>query len=188
MSVAVAADLVLLTLVVVTALAAVSVRSLLAASMLLGVYSLLVAATWVGLHAPDVAFTEAAVGAGVSTVVLLAALVRTGWKEKPRPSRVHAPALAACLLVGAGLLAGTADLPEFGDPESAPNAGVGRIYLAETREDTHVPNVVTAVLASYRGYDTMFETAVIFTGGAAVLLLLRSRRPKPGESESEVAP
>ena len=83
---------------------------------------------------------------------------------------------------------GTVDLPDFGDPESAANAGVGRIYLTETEADTHVPNVVTAVLASYRGYDTMFETAVIFTGGAAVLLLLRSKRLKPGETEKEVGP
>jgi multicomponent Na+:H+ antiporter subunit B len=183
-NVAVAADLVLLALIVVTAIAAVTTRSLLAASMLLGVYSLLVAATWVGLHSPDVAFTEAAVGAGVSTVVLLAALVRTGWREKPARERVHWPALAACLLVGGCLILGTADLPSFGDPESAANAGIGRIYLLETEGDTHVPNVVTAVLASYRGYDTMYETAVIFTAGAAVLLLLRSKRPKPGESEA----
>ena len=184
MSVAVAADLVLLTLIAVTAVAAVSSRSLLAASMLLGVYSLLVAAAWVGLHSPDVAFTEAAVGAGVSSVVLLAALVRTGWREKPGAKKVHLPALAACLLVGGCLILGTADLPDFGDPESAPNSHVGRLYLEVTEAETHVPNVVTAVLASYRGYDTMYETAVIFTAGAAVLLLLRTKRPKPGESEA----
>lgn len=184
MTPAIAAELVLLALILVTALAAVTARSLLAASMLLGVYSLLVAAAWVGLHAPDVAFTEAAVGAGVSTVFLLAALVRTGWRERPAP-RIHWPALGVSLLVGAGLAAGLMDLPAIGDPSSAPNTGVGGWYLANSYEQTHVPNAVTSVLASYRGYDTMFETAVIFTGGAVVLLLLRSRKPKDGE---EAAP
>lgn len=180
MSAAILVELVLMVLIVVTALAAVTSRSLLAASMLLGIYSLLVAAAWVGLHAPDVAFTEAAVGAGVSTVFLLAALVRTGWREKPGPG-VHWPALAAALLVSCGLSLGILDLPDLGDANSPANTHAGLWYLEHAREQTHVPNVVTAVLASYRGYDTMFETAVIFTGGAAVLLLLRSRKPKDGE-------
>jgi multicomponent Na+:H+ antiporter subunit B len=180
MTAAIAVELVLMVLIVVTALAAVTSRSLLAASMLLGIYSLLVAAAWIGLHAPDVAFTEAAVGAGVSTVFFLAALVRTGWREKPAP-RIHWPALAVSLLVAAGLALGVTDLPELGDPNSPANTHVGAWYLDNAMEQTHVPNVVTAVLASYRGFDTMFETAVIFTGGAAVLLLLRSRKPKEGD-------
>ncbi len=183
MNAPVAAELILMALIVVTALAAVTTRSLLVASMLLGIYSLLVAAAWVGLHAPDVAFTEAAVGAGVSTVFLLAALVRTGWREKPAPY-IHWPALAVSLTVACGLALGIADLPEIGDPASPDNTHVGAWYLEHAEEQTHVPNVVTAVLASYRGHDTMFETAVIFTGGAAVLLLLRSRKPKEGEEEA----
>jgi multicomponent Na+:H+ antiporter subunit B len=181
-SAALVADIVLLALVAVTATAAIGSRSLLAASMLLGIYSFLVASVWVDLHAPDVAFTEAAVGAGVSTVLMLAALYRTGWREKPAPL-LHVPALIGALAAGAALAAGIGDLPRFGDPASVPATGVAAWYLANAVEQTHVPNVVTAVLASYRGYDTMFETAVIFTGGTAVLLLLRSGLPKPGEEE-----
>jgi hypothetical protein len=48
----------------------------------------------------------------------------------------------------------------------------------------HVPNTVTTLLASYRGYDTMFETAVIFTAGAGMTLLLRRRRDEEGLSAS----
>ena len=45
-------------------------------------------------------------------------------------------------------------------------------YMTASVHDIDVPNVVTAVLASYRGYDTMAETVVIFMAGLGVLLLL----------------
>jgi len=58
-------------------------------------------------------------------------------------------------------------------------------YLNEALKETGVPNVVTAVLASYRGYDTLGETTVIFTAGAGVIALLRRarRRSRAGEEE-----
>ena len=52
-------------------------------------------------------------------------------------------------------------------------------YLNDVIAETGVPNVVTAILASYRGYDTLGETTVIFTAGIGVLLLLKGRRRKP---------
>ena len=51
-------------------------------------------------------------------------------------------------------------------------------YIEHSVEDTAVPNIVTAVLADYRGYDTMFETSVIFAAGIACLFLLRVYRRK----------
>jgi len=76
-------DLVLLTLIVVIALASISVRDLLSAIMLLCAYSFLMAAVWVEMHSVDVAFTEAAVGAGATTAFLIAALSRTvRWEKK----------------------------------------------------------------------------------------------------------
>ena len=161
---AVLADLVLLALIVVTAIGATAVRNLIAASMLLGIYSLLMASVWVDLQALDVAFTEAAVGAGVSTIFLLAALVRTGWKEK-RDRHLHLPALTLTVLLGAALIYGSGDLEAVGSPDN-PMLRLGDWYMEHAYEQTHVPNVVTAVLAGYRGYDTMFETAVIFAAGA----------------------
>ncbi|HLT38079.1 MAG TPA: hydrogenase subunit MbhD domain-containing protein, partial [Enhygromyxa sp.] len=70
-------DIFLLLLVATTAIAVITVRSLLAATILAGIYSLLMALVWSNMHALDVAFTEASVGAGISTILLLGALVLT---------------------------------------------------------------------------------------------------------------
>jgi len=76
-------DLILLSLIVVLAIAAITVRDLLSAIMLLSAYSFLMAMVWVQMHSVDVAFTEAAVGAGASTAFLIAALSRTvRWEKK----------------------------------------------------------------------------------------------------------
>ncbi|MEZ6188958.1 MAG: DUF4040 domain-containing protein [Planctomycetota bacterium] len=166
----------LLVLIVITACAVVRVKNLFAATVLLGVYSLLMALTWTNMDAYDVAFTEAAVGAGISTILLVGALILTGnrtegSREKERPG-VNWFALLAVTLLGIALAYGVHDVP-FGDPTAPTYTGVARYYTQEPIVDAHVPNMVTVTLASYRGYDTMFETAVIFTAGAGLILLLR---------------
>ncbi|HMA84150.1 MAG TPA: Na(+)/H(+) antiporter subunit B, partial [Desulfosalsimonadaceae bacterium] len=77
------------------------------------------------------------------------------------------------------LLYGTMDFPAYGDPESPASRHVSPYYIKKAIEDTAVPNLVTAVLADYRGYDTLFETAVILTAGLACFLLLRWFRREP---------
>ena len=178
--------LALLALVVVTAVAVVHLRNLFAATIVLGVYSLLMALTWTQMRALDVAFTEAAVGAGISTILLLGALVRVGrdGSREKYPPRVHLPSLAAAALTGAALLSGTAGMPRLGDPRSPVHQRAARHYMSvRSAQDTHAPNMVTAVLASYRGYDTLFETAVIFTAGMGMVLLLRREERPTGEAE-----
>lgn len=162
----------LLLLLVVTAVGAVMVRSLLASTLLLAIYSLLMALVWVSLQAVDVAFTEAAVGGGISTVLLIATLVFVGRREAPGPM-IHWPSAAAVLITGAVLIYGTLDMPRFGDPNAAPHQHVAPHYIEHAVAQTQVPNFVTAVLASYRGYDTLFETAVIYSAGLGLILLLR---------------
>lgn len=81
-------------------------------------------------------------------------------------------------LTGALLLHGTAEFPDWGDPQSPASLHVSNYYIEKTFEDTKVPNFVTAVVADYRGFDTMFETAVIFCAGLACFLLLRDFSPK----------
>jgi uncharacterized MnhB-related membrane protein len=75
-------DLALLFLIVVVAIAAITVRDLLSAVMLLSAYSFLMALVWVEMNSVDVGFTEAAVGAGATTVFFIAALSRTVKREK----------------------------------------------------------------------------------------------------------
>jgi multicomponent Na+:H+ antiporter subunit B len=85
-------------------------------------------------------------------------------------------------LTGALLIHATVDFPSWGDPNSPASLHVSPRYIEKTIEETAVPNMVTSVLADYRGYDTMYETTVIFSAGVACFLLLRIfRRRKPGE-------
>ena len=86
--------------------------------------------------------------------------------------------LIAGLLIGAALIYGTLDMPKWGDPHSPASSHVSPYYLQHSIEDTATPNVVTAILADYRGYDTLGETAVVFTAGMACILLLRRGRKK----------
>ena len=162
----------LLALLVVVAFAIVRMRSLFAIVMLQGVYSLVSAAWFVSLDAVDVAFTEAAVGAGVSTVLMLSAMLLADRKSTPVPMRRQLGALTVVLVAGAAMLYAVGDMPAFGDPNSPANSYVGMEFMAKTAEEIKIPNVVTSVLASYRGYDTFGEAVVIFSAGLGVLLLL----------------
>lgn len=150
-------------------------RNLFGVIVLGGLYSFLMATVLVAMDAVDVAMTEASVGAGISTVLLLGALYLCK-SEESRP--VHSPwgPLAVSLSVGALLVYGTLGLPEFSDPRSPIHVHVVPRYLNDSKAEVDVPNVVTAVLASYRGYDTLGETTVVFTAGAGVVALLRRRR------------
>ena len=77
------------------------------------------------------------------------------------------------ILSGGLLIYGTMDMPAWGDPQSPANSYVSPRYIEEALEKTETPNIVSAVLADYRGYDTMGETTVIFTAALVCALLLR---------------
>lgn len=81
-------------------------------------------------------------------------------------------ALVFVFLFGALLFYAEGDLPGYGDPEAPANLHVSPDYIQRSLEETHTPNMVTAVLADYRGYDTLGETVVIFTAGVICILLL----------------
>jgi len=159
----------------VTAVTIIRLRDLFAVVMLFGLYSLLSAALFVTLAAPDVAFTEAVVGAGISTVLMLATLALTSRHEDEPAHRPWLP-LAVVLVTGGFLVYGTFDVPPFGEADNPVHTHVAPRYLEQSGEEIGIPNVVTSVLASYRGYDTLGETAVIFTAGMGVLVLLGGAR------------
>ncbi|MEQ8330739.1 MAG: DUF4040 domain-containing protein [Longimicrobiales bacterium] len=171
-------DITLLALLAVAGLAILRTRNLFSAVMLAGIYSLVAAALFTTLDAVDVAFTEAAVGAGISTVLFLGTLALVGWEEKKPAHRPLLP-LVVVLITGAALVYGTADLPPFGAADNpVHDSDVARRYIEESPHEIGVPNMVTSVLASYRGYDTMGETTVIFAALVGVLLLI-ARGPRP---------
>ncbi len=174
----------LLTMLAVVTLAVIYQRSLFGVVVLSGIYSFLMATLLVVLDAVDVAMTEASVGAGLSTVLLLATLHLVRTTEMRSIRRRTLPLLVA-IGTGAILVWGTYALPPFGSSEGAIHRHVAPFYIADTVKATNVPNVVTSVLADYRGYDTLGETTVIFTAGIGVLLLLRGmrRRGRPAANE-----
>ncbi len=164
-------DIILLSLLVILTIGIIRIRNLVAVVMLSSLYSLVMAGLWVRLDAVDVAFTEAAVGAGITTVLLLGALVLIGSRER-KPTRNPWIPLLVVAVTGAALIHGTVDTPLFGDISAPAHQHVAPYYIENTAEQTGVPNLVTAVLASYRGYDTLGEVTVIFTAGVGVLLLI----------------
>jgi len=221
-------ELLLFGFLIAVGLAVVLLQDLFAAAMLTGMFSLLSASLFTMMDAVDVAFTEAAVGAGISTVLILGTLALTQNQEKERKARLG-PVLIV-LATGAALIYGTLDMPAWGDPNATIHQGEhsisaqiiaieGEAYAAhhasadpledgdgfaeagaashggdhgEGQEsgagDDHgsaehhgpkavgLPNIVTSILASYRGYDTLGETGVIFTAGVGVMLLLGTTR------------
>jgi multicomponent Na+:H+ antiporter subunit B len=195
-------NVILLLMITFVAVAVVRVRNLLAAGMLMSIYSFLMALIWTNMDSMDVAFTEAAVGAGISTVLFIGALVHLGTEEKPL-RLVHWPALLVTVSTAAILVYGTVGMPGFGNGASPANANPVAVgYIRQNVEKTpdarghhtaaeepahaeagegdyfhgHVPNFVTSVIVSYRGYDTMFETTVIFIAGLSMVLFLRRRK------------
>lgn len=146
-------------------------HNLFAVVMLSGIFSLLAATFFVVVDAVDVAFTEAAVGAGISTVLMLGALSLCGRHEKEADRNTLLPLLVV-MVTGAALVYGTLDMPSYGDPNAPIHQHVAPRYIDDSLKETSVPNMVTAVLASYRGYDTLGEVAVIFTAGIGVIVVL----------------
>ncbi|MYC99147.1 MAG: DUF4040 domain-containing protein [Gammaproteobacteria bacterium] len=155
--------------------------------MLMGIYSFLSAALFVVLDAVDVAFTEVAVGAGVSTILALGTLALVGTRQKRHAKSPVIPLLIV-LVTGGMLVYGTYDLPRWGQPDNPVHGHVAPEYLemhvplaGEEGEvlEVHIPNIVTTVLASYRGYDTLGETTVVFAAMVGVLtLFVGSRRQR----------
>jgi multicomponent Na+:H+ antiporter subunit B len=175
-------DIVLLSLIVLCAFFTIGIKDLLGAAVMFGAYSFLMCLLWTEMGAVDVAFTEAAVGAGVSTILFFAVVHRSSRQVRPRRrGRILYKGLgfAAAGLLGGVLLYAASDYPAWGDPNSPASSHLSPYYLSRTLADTAVPNAVTAILADYRGFDTMFETAVILAAGLAVLIILRLGDNRP---------
>jgi multicomponent Na+:H+ antiporter subunit B len=163
-------------LLAISALALIFARDMFALVVLLSVYSGLLAVTFAVMGAVDVAFMEAVVGTSVSTVFLMGLMWWIEPKELTRYPVSHRVTVAVpALLLGGVLLWGVNALPPFGSPATPPMEHVSPVYVQQSVADMKTPNVVTAVLADYRSFDTMIEAAVVVAAVLACLLILKHR-------------
>jgi len=167
----------------ITAYTLVRIRSLFAVAMLSGIYSLVGASLYLVMDAVDVAFTEAAVGAGISTVLMLGTLSLTTRMEK-MPKKFSPLPLAIVTVTGGLLIYATLDMPPYGDPSAPIHHNVSIHYVEKSGAEVGMPNIVTSVLASYRGYDTLGETSVIFTAAIGVMALIGRSRRRGGRTKT----
>ena len=164
--------------VIVTAIATVLLRDVLSAIIVFAAYSLGMAVLYTLLLAPDVGLTEAAIGAGVTTILLLLTIAKTTRPgEGKLTESVNWPAAFVSVVLAGVLLFTVGSIPTEnfagGLTPVIANPDVTGHYLAETYRQTGVTNAVTAVLAAYRGFDTFGEAVVVFAAAVAVLVVLR---------------
>lgn len=178
-------ELLLFLFLIVTALMVTRIRDLFGAAMLLGIFSLVSAGLLLLMDAVDVSLTEAAVGAGISTILFLGALSLTDRLEKPSAQH-RLTGKVVVFLMGGLLVYGSLDMPRYGSPDAPIHRYLAPSYISGSEVDIGVPNIVTSVLASYRGYDTFGEITVLLTAAVGALLLLggirsgvRRRRDEP---------
>lgn len=164
--------MIILSLMALTTLGIIRLRNLFSVVILSTIYSFLMATLLLIFDAVDVALTEAAVGAGISTVLMLTVLYYTKVNEEKPKFKSILP-LIICLTIGGLLIYGTYGLPPFGASDTPIHTHVSVQYLERSISETGVPNVVTSVLASYRGFDTLGEVIVVFTAAIGVLSILK---------------
>ena len=150
-------------------------RDLFSAIMGTTVFSLICALIFLLLDGIDVSLTEAAVGAGISTILFLSTLKHTNVEIKAsRKSSI--PLVVLFLLTLSLLIYAISDLPDFGKSIVTTNSEVTRHYINESKNEMGIPNMVTSILAGYRGFDTLGEVVVIFIAGISVLGILREKK------------
>lgn len=173
-----AIEITLALFVLITAVVTVFLRDVLSVIIVFAAYSLGMAVFYALLLAPDVAMTEAAIGAGVTSILLLLTIAKTSRPvSKSLFESVNVP---AAIVMGAFLIVMLVTIVEFpsvgtDQVQSAwGNPAVTQYYIENAYSDTGVENAVTAVLAGYRGFDTFGEAVVVFAAGVAALIVLRS--------------
>ncbi len=199
-------DIGLLGILVACVLLLIRTMSLLTITILSGVFSLTMCSLFVIMDAVDVAFTEAAVGAGISTI-LFVSVMRAYDEFSASPNKIthqspnkspnkslmadSLPSLTTVVIavaLGLMLLFGTLDMPWYGDLNAPIHNHLRDYYLLGSSTEIGIPNVVTSVLASYRGYDTLGEVVVIFTAGTAVSILLSQSAVSDDPMNRDITP
>ncbi len=185
--------LILLICLLLCALAVSFTRNLLVSVVIFMSYSLVMSIVWVLLESPDLAITEAAVGAGVTSVLFFVTLkriksmgketeneqdkttreinVRPGVKRFDRYYKIAAVVLGLAIIFA--LFTTVTHIPAFGEVDNPVNNNVSERYLEKGMEETGAVNAVTGMILDYRAFDTFGESCVLFIAAACVLILLR---------------
>ncbi|MFW6076978.1 MAG: Na(+)/H(+) antiporter subunit B [Hyphomicrobiales bacterium] len=164
---ALALDVILAASICAVALGAVLARELLAAIVFFIVYGALLSIAWVRLGSVDVALAEAAIGAGLTGILLIGAAARL------RPAVAHSDTFARlvpfalCVGLVAMLLVALHGLAHE-------TAGLAPL-IEDNLAASGVSNPVTAVLLNFRGYDTLLETVVLVIALVAVWSVTSAR-------------
>ncbi|MGC0372105.1 MAG: hypothetical protein DGJ47_000810 [Rickettsiaceae bacterium] len=153
-------------------------KKLLESVILLSVFSLLIGLCYLFMDAPDVTMTEVALGSSLSTCVLLNVLNITGDECKKIEYRRLTLAIILCITFILVLSYVCFDLPEFGESNNALQTNTTQYYISNTHVQIKIPSFVAAILASYRGFDTLGETLVVLIAGLSVLLISAAKRRK----------
>lgn len=154
----------------------ITTTNLLQLIVLMSAFSLFISICYLCLDAPDVAMTEVALGACLSTCVLLNLVKLTGDEEVENKPKKITLAIILCLIFTVLLSWIALSFPMFGDPDTPLQQHVSKYYLDNTENEIGIPSFVAAILASYRGFDTLGETTVILLAGIAVSLILNKKR------------
>lgn len=149
-------------------------KHLVVSGVLMCAFSSLIALIYLIMNAPDVAITEASVGTGLSTVFTFVAL---SLIKNHKVNLSHNPtALFFMLFLAACLSYFMIQLPDFGSHDAPIHLHVAPHYIENTEKAVGIPNTVTSVLASFRGYDTFGETIVVFTAALCITLILKEEK------------
>ncbi len=167
--------IVLVLFIILCAIASVILRDVLGSVIAFAAYSLGISILWVFLRAPDVGLTEAAVGTGVMSILFLVVIIKT---VRPSPEKlfesINTTALLISILLVCVLISTLGALPPVGSSNSpVATSDVTQYYINNSYEEVGVKNSVTAVLAAYRGLDTLGEAVVVFSAGVGVLVIFR---------------
>jgi multicomponent Na+:H+ antiporter subunit B len=166
----------LITIILVLSIYLIFENNLFSNVVTLSLVSLLLSCCYLLMDGPDVAMTETALGAAFSTLIMLNAI-------KLFPNKIAATSkkylIAALLIVGALIVAILRlgwNITEYGLSNTAFHQNINQYYLNNTYKDIGIPSFVAAILASYRGFDTLGETTVILIAGIAVAFIMSKKR------------
>ncbi len=167
-------NITLLSLLLIVVFSIVFSTNLVTCTILMSAFSALMAVIYLIMNAPDVAITEASVGAGLSTIFTFATL---SLIKNHKTNLSHNSTIIFSMLILTTFLSYFIyNLPEFGSDSAPIHQHIAPYYIKNSEKVAGIPNVVTVILASFRGYDTFGETIVIFTAALCTSLILKREK------------